>query len=209
MITVNNAVKFSDRKHPNDMELKGLSTDIKPTEIDGNAIAVNSIFLELDTKDFYYFDGEEWQKVEIEDSSGEYDREIAELTRNVKKRVYYFDNVANMKNTTDLQVGEYAITKGYYTANDGGAGEYLIRTKAQADVDDGGSIHFISNNLVAELIVKDSTVNIKQFGAKGDGVTDDTSAFEKCIEKFRNLSIPEATYNVDYVYFKKRFYCRR
>jgi len=126
MITVNNAVKFNDRKHPNDMELKGLSTDVKPTVVDGNPVAVNSIFLELDTKDFYYFDGEEWQKVEIEDSSGEYDREIAEINRKLKKRVFYFDTVAQMKLATDLEDGEYAITKGYYAINDGGGCSYTI-----------------------------------------------------------------------------------
>ena len=37
----------------------GLSTDTKPTE----DIETNSIFLELDTGDFYYFDGEDWSKV--------------------------------------------------------------------------------------------------------------------------------------------------
>lgn len=35
----------------------GLSTDTKPTE----GIQTNTIFLELDTGDFYYFDGENWQ----------------------------------------------------------------------------------------------------------------------------------------------------
>ncbi len=38
--------------------LVGLSTDTKPTDC-----AVNSIFLELDTGDFYYFTGEEWAKI--------------------------------------------------------------------------------------------------------------------------------------------------
>lgn len=37
---------------------QGLSTDVKPTEA-----TINSLFLELDTGDFYYFDGENWQKV--------------------------------------------------------------------------------------------------------------------------------------------------
>ena len=40
-------------------EYKGLSTDSKPTE----GIAVNTLFLELDTGDFYYFNGSTWQKV--------------------------------------------------------------------------------------------------------------------------------------------------
>lgn len=40
-------------------ELTGLSTDTKPTK----DVGVNSLFLELDTGDFYFFDGEQWQKV--------------------------------------------------------------------------------------------------------------------------------------------------
>lgn len=44
-------------------DLCGLSTDTKPTEIGGKDIEVNSLFLELDTGDFYYFDGNDWNKV--------------------------------------------------------------------------------------------------------------------------------------------------
>ena len=40
-------------------EFMGLSTDDKPTE----DVNVNSLFLELDTGDFYYFDGTDWNKV--------------------------------------------------------------------------------------------------------------------------------------------------
>ena len=40
-------------------EYKGLSTDNKPTE----TVAPNSLFLELDTGDCYYFNGSAWQKV--------------------------------------------------------------------------------------------------------------------------------------------------
>ena len=42
-----------------DMAYECLSTDSKPTE----NVAVNSILFELDTGDFYYFDGSDWQKV--------------------------------------------------------------------------------------------------------------------------------------------------
>lgn len=40
-------------------EYSGLSTDEKPTE----NVGVNSLFLELDTGDFYYFNGTDWAKV--------------------------------------------------------------------------------------------------------------------------------------------------
>ena len=39
-------------------DLKGLSTDQKPTNV-----ALNTMFLELDTGDFYYFNGTTWAKV--------------------------------------------------------------------------------------------------------------------------------------------------
>lgn len=39
-------------------ELVGVSTDTKPVEAEQN-----QIFHELDTNDFYYFDGETWSKV--------------------------------------------------------------------------------------------------------------------------------------------------
>lgn len=41
-----------------DREYKGLSTDSKPTDC-----MVNSLFIELDTKKLYFFDGENWQEV--------------------------------------------------------------------------------------------------------------------------------------------------
>lgn len=39
-------------------QYKGLSTDEKPA-----GAAVNALFLELDTGDFYYYNGETWAKV--------------------------------------------------------------------------------------------------------------------------------------------------
>ena len=48
----------NDCRQGDEREYKGLSADTKPTDC-----GVNSIFLELDTGDFYYFDGDEWQKI--------------------------------------------------------------------------------------------------------------------------------------------------
>lgn len=46
---------------------QGLSTDNKPTE----NVPINSLFLELDSGDFYYFNGTEWAKVGAEIDSDE------------------------------------------------------------------------------------------------------------------------------------------
>lgn len=103
-----------------------------------------------------------------------------------QEKVYVFDNVHAMKNANNLKAGMYCITKGYYTPNDGGKGEYLIRTKTDSDADDGGSIHELLKDLVAELIIEDS-INVKQFGAYGDGEHDDTNVIQKAINYCKKI----------------------
>ena len=49
---------------PIEFDLKGLSTDTpKPTTVNDFPVGVNSLFLELDTGKFYYFDGSDWNEV--------------------------------------------------------------------------------------------------------------------------------------------------
>lgn len=62
MITVEN-VQYIEAPEIGDFEFKGLSTDSKPTSWKGSTIANNSLFLELDTGDVYYFNGSAWAKV--------------------------------------------------------------------------------------------------------------------------------------------------
>ena len=96
--------------------------------------------------------------------------------------LWVFNNVNEMKNATNLINGSKCKTLGYYSANDGGNAIYLIRNKTENDVDNGGSIHFINNNnLVAEIIATNS-INIKQFGAIEDGLTDDLLYFQRAID---------------------------
>ena len=107
-----------------------------------------------------------------------------------------FDNVAAMKANTSLENGMLAETKGYYTENDGGSANYIIRTKSNSDIEDNGLIIFLQNNLVAELITGEN-INVKQFGAKGDNSTDDRAAIQNAI----NAASPSGT-----VYFPKGKY---
>ena len=59
MVTTNQSVSIgTNGKVLADAEYKGLSTDSKPTDC-----AINSLFLELDTGNFYYFTGATWSKV--------------------------------------------------------------------------------------------------------------------------------------------------
>ncbi len=58
MVTINNGVSVVSGEVKPEVEYKGLSTDAKPTDC-----GINSLFLELDTGDFYYFTGEAWAKM--------------------------------------------------------------------------------------------------------------------------------------------------
>lgn len=47
----------------NRFDFMGLSTDAKPTNSEQFPMDTNSLFLELDTGDIYYFTGSTWAKV--------------------------------------------------------------------------------------------------------------------------------------------------
>lgn len=103
-----------------------------------------------------------------------------------------YHNVSMMRQDRTLMPGMVAHTLGYYAPNDGGGAVYIIRAKTDNDADDGGSIIVLDNGSVAELLVDDE-VNVKQFGARGDGATDDTNAFARML-KYENCYIPLGNY---------------
>lgn len=119
-----------------------------------------------------------------------------------------FDSVADMKAATNLVDGSYAQTLGYYAPNDNGGGLYRIRTISGDVADEGSLVALSDNTLIAELIVTNGRVNVNQFGAKGDGVTDDSTAISNALKYKENEGthisfIKDSTYLVDgnfYIY---------
>lgn len=111
------------------------------------------------------------------------------------------ENVAKMKVMDNLVAGNIIKTIGYYSANDGGGATYLIREKTATDVEDLGSIHFINDSLVAEMIIN-GCINVNQFGAIGDGVTDDTDKLQTainyaCTNKLKLIANPNKIYIIN------------
>lgn len=104
----------------------------------------------------------------------------------------YFQNVEEMKKETTLKAGMVARTLGYYEPNDGGGATYHIQAVEPADYAEK-----LENGLFAEIIM-DNVANVKKFGAKGDGVTDDTENIKRAVSivnKVRGeLFFPSGTY---------------
>lgn len=114
------------------------------------------------------------------------------------KAIFGYDNINDMKISTNLINGSFAKTLGYYEKNDGGQSLYKIREITNQDIVDEKTIIALNNqNLIAELIIG-NVLNIKQFGAKGDNETDETdiinSAINFCNNNKKSLYFPKGTY---------------
>ena len=111
------------------------------------------------------------------------------------KSLLAFDTVASMKLSTNLINGSYAKTLGFYSKNDNGGALYKVRTKTNEDVaDDMTIIQLLNPTLIAELVIENDVLNVKQLGAKGDGETDDTTKIQKALDINKNVFIPEGNY---------------
>lgn len=111
--------------------------------------------------------------------------------------VLSFDSVSAMKASTNLIEGSVAKTTGFYSAGDLGGATYNVRAKTELDTPNEIDLFALyDDTLVAELVYE-SEMNVKQFGAKGDGSTDDTAVIQYAVSHCSNVYVPDGTYMVD------------
>lgn len=87
-----------------------------------------------------------------------------------------------------------AMVLGYYAASDGGGGLYAVLA-GDATADNGGTVIVDGSGRHWHLQRQGHAVSVKQFGAKGDGTTNDTAAINACIAACNDIYFPgNATY---------------
>ena len=123
---------------------------------------------------------------------------------------YIVTNIAELKQG-NYKTGDVVTTKGYFLEGDLGNGVYDIMTeeeyvhlmkknafipKATTQVDGYGN-HILNNGLVARLRIDNNDMRPEQWGAKGDGVTNDCQALTHMFAKITSGTITfkqDATY---------------
>lgn len=86
-----------------------------------------------------------------------------------------------------------AIVLGYYAASDGGGGVYQYDSSDTTSADNGGTI-IVATDGGRWKLVTNSMVSVRQFGAKGDGATNDTTALTNAIASGKALYFPDGNY---------------
>lgn len=81
---------------------------------------------------------------------------------------------------------------GYSVAGDGGGGPHIIKTTGVAN---GGTVHAMNDGGFLHLC-QSSPPTLKQWGCKGDGVTDDTARFLACVSSGLDFHIPKGDFLV-------------
>lgn len=109
-----------------------------------------------------------------------------------------FPNVESMKQANNLKAGGFISTQGFYQPNDGGGADYIVISELGESVVDEASIIALKNSLYAKLLIKDY-IDVKWFGAKCNGIDDDTPFVQKAIDYCIRNKIKEVRGNVIYV----------
>jgi len=108
------------------------------------------------------------------------------------------DSIADLR-LIDKGLTGYTLVTGYLAPGDGGGGNYYYDSADTTSADNGGTIIVAADSARWKLQAT-SVVSANQFGATGDGSTDDTVAIQAAIDTListnQRLSFDSGTYKI-------------
>lgn len=177
--------------------LAGTTTNATTYSDDAGTPNTNPIVLNSDGECDLYLDDSVSYRIILKNAEGvtQFDKDrVASLGAT---QVQSFDNIAALRLRSGTTQANAAETLGYYSAGDGGGNSFYWSSTSTA-TDNGGTV--IKPTSVSGagrwLAVDTSVIKLTQFGAKGDGIADDTVAISAAMSTEKPLDFQSLTYKI-------------
>ena len=131
-------------------------------------------------------------EAQIRDSLAEMaqDGQLADILGSYTGSVKYYSNVAELKADANVATGGIGVTAGYYAACDGGCAFYIIAASQPSNM-------FAESMNDGRFSLLLTPQNVRQFGAHGDGVNDDSAAFNNAVRYMKSVHVPAGNYKLN------------
>lgn len=106
--------------------------------------------------------------------------------------------IADLLHDQSLKVNDVVKVLGYYSIDDGGAAEYIIKNLDFEEDSLTNNFYFEITNGLNALLLEPQTVNYKMFGAKGDGASNDAVQIAAAHKYANSKSIPVINKNGEF-----------
>ncbi|AUI67138.1 phage tail protein [Glaesserella australis] len=106
-------------------------------------------------------------------------------------------SVAELRTIRPTEHGQRILVDSYYENGTTGGGEFVADLKDMITPDNGGSCIVVDNNAGRwKRVIKNGYVSVTDFGAMGDGSSDDTTSLNAAHRSHNNVYYPQGVYKI-------------
>ncbi len=178
--------------------LAGTTTPVATYSNDSGTTNTNPIILDADGRANIYLDDSVAYRFILKDANDVTQKDVDNIRSSRVDIVQKASTIADLRLLTGTSANSNAVaTLGYYVAGDGGGNTFYWDSSSGA-TDNGGTVIKPTSVLGTGrwIAVDSSNCNVRQFGAKGDGTTDDTNSITSALNNSKNIDFPYGTYLV-------------